>query len=294
VPGGAGWEPFTPKVEGDKLVGRGSCDMKGPLAATIAAAARVDPSALRAPLYIVVTADEEVGYPGARQVCAESVILGESWPEHSVVAEPTALQPVYAHKGGVHMRITAHGSAAHTSTELGTSANFLIAPFLAEMAILANEFKTDEKHLNHEFTPPSNGFNMVLDDGGCRPNVTAAKTECTLSFRVMPNDRNEEIVAYIRSRAEAYGFDFEWRKINYFYAPQEMEIVQAAVEATGSDAAITVPFGTEASLYTDYTQCVILGPGDIAQAHTIGEWINIGQLQNAVDVYEKLIRRFCL
>ncbi|MEX1018192.1 MAG: M20/M25/M40 family metallo-hydrolase [Litorilinea sp.] len=294
VPGGEGWEPFTPTIEGDRLIGRGSCDMKGPLAATIAAAATVDAQALTAPLYIVVTADEEVGYPGARQVCAESQILAEAWPAYSVVAEPTALEPVYAHKGGVHMEITAHGRAAHTSTDLGTSANFLIAPFLAEMATLAQEFKTDARHMNPEFSPPTNGFNMVLNDFGCRPNVTAARTVCTVSFRVMPNDHQDEIVETIRQRAEHHGFNFAWRMVDYFYSPTDTEIVQAAVAATGRDQAITVPFGTEASLYKDHTQCVILGPGHIAQAHTIGEYVLIPQLGEAVQIYRKLIHRFCL
>lgn len=294
VPGGEGWEPFVPRVENGRLYGRGSCDMKGPLAATIAAASQVDASALKAPLFVVVTADEEVSYPGARQVCAESSILGQGWPTHAVVAEPTDLTPVYAHKGGVHMTVTAHGEAAHTSTDLGTSANFLIAPFLAEMAELAQSLKRNPRHMNTEFSPPTNGFNMVINDFGCRPNVTAAKTVCTLSFRVMPNDHRQEVIDTIRRRAEHYGFDFTWRMMDYFYSPRDTEIVRAAVAATGAEKAVTVPFGTEASLYKDHTQCVILGPGHIAQAHTIGEYIRIDQLQEAVQVYSRLIQRLCL
>jgi acetylornithine deacetylase len=298
VPGGEGWEPFTPAISGGKLYGRGACDMKGPLAATIAAAnaatARIDPSTLRAPLYIVLTADEEVGYPGAYQVVAESQILAESWPAYSVVAEPTELQPVYAHKGGVRIHVTAYGRAAHTSTDLGVSANFLIAPFLAEMADYAQTLKQTERYMNHEFNPPTNGFNMVIDDGNCKANVTAAKTVCTLSLRAMPNDHREEVTSHIHARAQHHNLEFDRQEMDYFYSPVDTEIIQAALEATGAPKAITVPFGTEASLYKDHTQCVILGPGSIAQAHTIGEWIDVKQLKEAVDVYDKMIRRFCL
>jgi acetylornithine deacetylase/succinyl-diaminopimelate desuccinylase-like protein len=110
----------------------------------------------------------------------------------------------------------------------------------------------------------------------------------------MPNDHHQEVIEHIRSRAEFFGFDFTWRVIDYFYTPQDSEIVKAAVEATGVNAAITVPFGTEASLYRDHSQCVILGPGHIAQAHTIGEYVSIPQLRQATQVYRSLIERFCL
>lgn len=59
-------------------------------------------------------------------------------------------------------------------------------------AALADLFKSDEKYMNLEFEPPTNGFNMVIDNGGCNPNVTAAKTMCNLSSRTMPDDHREE------------------------------------------------------------------------------------------------------
>ena len=123
------WEPFIPKIEDGRLIGRGSCDMKGPLAATIVACANVDTMALKSPLYIVVAADEEVGYKGAINIIAESETLNAGWPKLGVVAEPTNLVPMYAHKGRSRLWVTAHGRAAHTSTDKGISANFLIAPF---------------------------------------------------------------------------------------------------------------------------------------------------------------------
>jgi acetylornithine deacetylase len=293
VPGDAGWEPFHPTIDGERLVGRGACDMKGPLAATLLATAGIEPGSLRAPLYIVVTADEEIGYPGAKQVVAESQFLAAGWPAYAVVAEPTHMQPVYAHKGGARVFITAYGRAAHTSTDLGVSANFLIAPFLAEMAELAKLFRTDSRFMNHEFSPPTNGFNMVLDDGGCKANVTAAKTVCTLGLRMMPNDHREEALGLIFDAAKRHNLEVSHSyRLEPFYVDRNADIVRAAAEVTGLDP-ITVPFGTEASLYKEHTQCVILGPGSIEQAHTVGEWIHIQQLHSAVNTYRKLIDRFC-
>lgn len=295
VPGEAGeWEPFKPIIENGRLIGRGSCDMKGPLAATIVAAADIDPATLKQPLFIVVTADEEVGFGGAYQVAAESQLLKAGWPEAAVIAEPTRLIPVYAHKGGIHIFVTAYGRAAHSSTDKGISANFLIAPFLAEMAELATLFRRDERYMNHEFDPPTNGFNMVLDDGNCKINVTAAKTVCTLSIRIMPNDNHEQAIDMILEKAQKYKLEVTRRGLETFYIEPQAEVVQAALKATGLAKAETVPYGTEASVFQKYVPCVVLGPGNIIYAHTVGEWIDLAELSRSVGVYQRMIERFCL
>ncbi len=295
VPGLEGeWDPFDPVIQDGRLFGRGSCDMKGPLAATIAAGANVNAADLKKPLFIVVTADEEISGRGARQVAEESEFFKAERPKHGVIAEPTRLTPVYAHKGGGRVFVTAKGRAAHTSTDKGVSANFLIAPFLAEMAELAKLFKTDESFMNKEFNPPTNGFNMVLDDGGCRPNVAAAKTTCTLSFRPMPNDRSDDVIAMITEIAEKYDLEATSQKGTPFYVSPDAEIVQAGLKATGTTKAGTVPFGTDAHAFKHHLQLVILGPGDIVQAHTVGEWIDIAQLSEAVGVYGQMIEMFCM
>jgi len=294
VPGGEGWNPFEPVVENGHLIGRGSCDMKGPLAATLVAAAGIDATKLRQPLYIVVTADEEIGFGGAKQVVKESTLLQTNWPTYGVIAEPTRMIPVYAHKGGIQVYVTAYGRAAHTSTEKGISANFLIAPFLAEMADLLPLFRGDERFMNHEFDPPTNGFNLVISDGDCKSNVTAAKTVCTLSLRTMPNDHRDEAVALISAKAQKCNLEVRTRGFGPFYVAPDAEIVSMACQATGVAKPETVPFGTEALVYQDYLQPVILGPGDIAQAHTLGEWIAVEQLTQAAQVYRRLIERICL
>jgi acetylornithine deacetylase len=288
------WPAFSPALENGRLVGRGSCDMKGPLAATLVAAAGVDPARLKKAVYIVVTADEEAGGLGARHVAAESTLLKINGPQYGVIAEPTQLIPVYSHKGGCQITVTAHGQAAHTSTDQGISANFLIAPFLAEMAELATILKTDESFMNHDFDPPTLGFNMTVDDGGCRPNVTAAKTVSVLSFRPMPNDRSEELRTMIIDKARLYGFEVSDRWLKSFYTSPEAELVQVACQAAGVDRPATVPFGTDAFHLQDSLELVILGPGNIAQAHTVGEWIEIAQLEQAVTIYSKMIEALCL
>jgi acetylornithine deacetylase len=296
VPGDAGaWEPFQPIVQDSRLIGRGACDMKGPLAATIIAAAQVNASRLRKPVYVVVTADEEVGYGGAYQVAREATLFKAGWPSYGVVAEPTRLIPVYAHKGGIQITVIAHGRAAHTSTDKGVSANFLIAPFMAEMAELLPLFHSDKRFQNADFDPPTNGFNMVVNDGNCKSNVTAAQTTVTLSIRTMPHDHHQEAVDLITQKAQKYNLEVRTRGGAPFYTAPDSALIRATLQATGLSRAETVPFGTEALVYQAHVaQQVILGPGDIAQAHTIGEWIDVAELEKAARVYTRLIETFCL
>jgi acetylornithine deacetylase len=292
---GVGWDrdPWTPAVEDGRLIGLGSCDMKGPLAAALVAADRVDADRLARPVLVVATADEETTTRGARTVVERSELLRAAGTRHGVVLEPTRLTPVHAHKGGASVVVTAHGRAAHTSTDLGRSANFLIAPFLAEMADLADRLKSDPSYGDPDFDPPTLGFNMTLDDGGCKPNVTAARTTCTLSLRPMPNDRSAEVVAEIAERARQHGFEVATSSSPWFAVSPEAEIVRAALAATGAARSLTVPYGTDAVALQDALELVVLGPGDIAQAHTNGEWIELAQLHEAVAVYSRLIERFC-
>jgi acetylornithine deacetylase len=281
-------------VEDGRLIGLGSCDMKGPLAATLVAAAGIERRDLGRSVLIVATADEEVSLQGAREVVARSALLREAKPKYGVVAEPTRLTPVHAHKGAAFIVVTAHGVAAHTSIDRGISANFLIAPFLAEMAEFAVRLKADPAFQRAEFDPPTLGFNAVINDGGCRPNVTAAKTTCTVCLRPMPNDRSADVVDYVTERARHHGLEVSTALFSPFSVPVDAEVIRAALEATGAAKAVTAPYGTEAPVFSSVAEVVVLGPGDIAQAHTNGEWIALSQLHEAVDAYSRMIERLCV
>ncbi|MEM7803092.1 MAG: M20/M25/M40 family metallo-hydrolase, partial [Chloroflexota bacterium] len=288
------WPAFNPFEEDGKLYGRGSCDMKGPLAASIIAAMQVDPDTLKKPIYIVVTADEEIGLVGARHVVAHSEILKRDRPVYGVIAEPTSMVPVYSHKGFASIKITASGRAAHTSTGLGESATLKLGPMLAYLAELDHEFRTNPRFQNADFTPPTNGLNVTINDGNTPLNVTADKAEIRISMRVMPNSDAEEAVDLIVSKADELNLESSLAMSGPLYCEPSNEIVQAALKATNVTKPETVPYGTDGMyLKNSIDNLVILGPGDIAVAHTIEEQVPIRELHQAVEVYSALIQALC-
>ncbi len=288
------WDPFTPQIVGENLLGRGSCDMKGPLAATLVAAASVDQRALKKPIYIVLTADEEIGLVGAKKMAESSPMLAKAGIEYGIIAEPTRMIPVYSHKGGGGVTVTAMGKAAHSSTGLGVSANLLIAPFLADMAELDKQLQTDESFMNREYDPPHQTMNLTIDDGNCALNVTCPKTVVRISVRSMPNSRGEELTEMIAEKARSYGFEAESSYEEALYSSPTSALVKECETLTGKSAE-TVPYGTDGLyLQKHMQQLVILGPGDIAVAHTVGEFVPIQELHAAVDIYSKLITTFCM
>lgn len=287
------WEPFNPVIKEGRLYGRGSCDMKGPLAATMIAAAQVDAAQLNAPLYIIVTADEEQGLYGAEHVVKHSRMLRDAPPQYGVVAEPTSLIPVYAHKGYARIWVRAYGKSAHTSTDKGRSSTFKMAPFLAEMAQLKALFESDPSFRNDEFTPSTNGFNMTVQDDG-KLNVTPARTECALSLRVMPHARTDECIAMITAAAHKYDLEIETDIGKAVYTDKHSPLMQAAYAATGNAHPQTVSYATDGYHFQKLMELMILGPGDIAVAHTNHESIPVEELEAAVGIYQQIIEHLCM
>jgi acetylornithine deacetylase len=162
------------------------------------------------------------------------------------------------------------------------------------MAQLRQRFMREEQFMDYDFDPPTNGFNMTLNDNNCAGNVTAAKTTCILNFRSMPAVDSKAVVQLVRERALHYGFEFEVEGYEAFYSPKDAAVIKLSLELTGQAQAMTVPYGTEALVYQPKVPLVILGPGNIAQAHTVGEWIEVAQLEQAVTIYRQMIERVCL
>ena len=288
--------PFEPRVSGDRLYGRGSCDMKGSIGSMLAAVEQSVKDDLRAPLYFALTADEEVGYCGAIQVAQRSRFFQErvQGGTNGIVGEPTMLKVVHAHKGTYGFRATSHGKAAHSSTNEGVNANLAMIPFLSEMKRIHDETGEDPAWQHSDFDPPGISWNIGINDHMRAVNVTPERSVCTVYFRPAPGHDAECLIERARSAAAGCGVDFEllWAGQPLHTNP-DSKFVREVLELSGCERSQTVCYGTDGAALTGMRNLVVLGPGDIAQAHTRDEWILLDQLEQGSQLYAKLIRHWC-
>ncbi len=288
--------PFSPHVADGKLFGRGSCDMKGSVACMLAAAEQFSADELKQPIYITCTADEEVGYGGARQVTQRSELYREmvSGDSRGVIGEPTLLEVVYAHKGTAGLRALSRGRAAHSSTREGINANLAMIPFLVEMKKIYEETDSDPAWHNNEFDPPTISWNIGVNDHTRAVNITPPQSVCTVYFRPMPGQDVSVLLQRVRHAAAKYGLELDVeRTSDPLYIDPQSPFVREMLKLAGKEKPRTVCYGTDGGVLTDLKRKLICGPGDIAQAHTNNEWISLDQLERGTELYVKMIRQWC-
>ncbi len=292
-----GHGPFEPTVKDGRLYGRGSCDMKGSVACMLAAVATLDASKLQRPVYVVCTADEEVGYGGALQVVERSATYGEIVESraHGIIGEPTLLEVVHAHKGGCGMVVTAHGEAAHSSTAHGRNANLDMIPFLGDLKGLHDEAESDPQWRNDDFDPPTVCMNIGVNDHTRAVNVKPPQSVCTIYLRPMPGVPGAVFRDRILRLAERHGLETQMIfEAEPMWTPPDTEFVRTMLDLAGREKSHTVGYGTDGGAFTAVERKVVFGPGSIAQAHTHDEWIALDQLEKGTAAFVQLIEHFCL
>jgi acetylornithine deacetylase len=296
VPFDASWaEALTLTEREGRLYGRGACDTKGFIAAALTAIEETDVRALRRPLALVLTADEEVGLVGAKRL-AESKPFGV---RHAVVGEPTGLQPMHAGKGYCLADVTVRGREGHSAyPHLGASAIMRAARLVTRVEGIAEELKSDG---HDSFDPPQTTVNVGLIAGGAAKNVIAGECRFTLEWRPVPGQRPEHVAELVARevealRAEDSGFDCSVRVLRLdagIETPADAPLVRALEELTGK-AAGAISFATEAPQLAELgADAVVFGPGDIRVAHRTGEFVPASELNEAVAIMRRLIERFC-
>ncbi|MGH1419468.1 MAG: acetylornithine deacetylase [Hyphomicrobiaceae bacterium] len=289
---GQNWDtdPFTVVEKNNKLFGRGTTDMKGFLACVLAAVPDFKSRPLKTPIHIAFSYDEEIGCVGVRPMLGA---FGKSLtrPALTFVGEPTNMGVVNAHKGPIRWRVDITGRAAHSSmAPLGVNAIYYAGRIINELGNIERELIASPR--DERFDPPYATLQITEIEGGTASNIVPVS--CTFGFeiRALPGLK----VDYITGRLEAFIENeclVDMRKtapeadikltitnsVPPFSADAGTKAVELASHLTGSNRLSAVSYTTEAGLFQDAdSPSVVIGPGDIAQAHTANEWLSIEQL----------------
>ncbi|NKE44464.1 M20 family metallopeptidase [Roseomonas frigidaquae] len=284
-----GWEsdPWAPRLdEAGLLHGLGSVDMKGQVAAAIIAAQRA-PADVGATL--LITTDEETTKAGARRIARDSALAKSLNLAGIFVVEPTSLVPVRGHRSHIAFTATAHGVQAHSSTGKGTNANWKLLPFLVAMRAVHDELRSNPALQDADYDPPFSDFNLILDNHGTAMNVTVAKATAQIKFRYSAKVDPKPILQAVRQAARDAGIDLAEQMEGFPpELPADHPFVARATRLT-NHAPRTAPYGTDASELQVLAPCVVLGPGDIAMAHTPREYVRAQDLIDAVPVFARAL-----
>ena len=290
-------DPFKLTERDNKLYGLGTSDMKCFFPLIINVIRNMDLKKLNQPLYILATADEESTMSGA-QALADS---GRKLGRYAMIGEPTGLKPVHMHKGILIESIKLTGQAGHSSNPaLGNSA--LEGMYAVISALMAWRKEIQQQHVNDQFAVPVPTLNFGSIHGGDNPNRICAECTLTIDMRLMPDMVLEQVRADMReviSRSvEGSGLVLEVHSVfngaPSMHTDPGSKIVRLAEKLSGH-ASGTVAFSTEAP-YLDSMgmQTVVLGPGDIDQAHQANEYIAMDRIQPMLDILQKMIGHFCV
>ncbi|MHB8472084.1 MAG: acetylornithine deacetylase [Gammaproteobacteria bacterium] len=295
----AGWrsDPFTLSAADNRLYGLGMSDMKAFFALAIEAARRFRAQDLRAPLILVATADEESSMEGA----LELVRAGRPKGRFAVIGEPTNLKPMRMHKGILMEAIRLHGRSGHSSDpSLGVNALEGMHKVIGALLALRAELQAKYQHAGFAVPVPTMNFGHI--HGGDNPNRICADCELHIDLRPLPGMDLEELRALLKQRTAAAlaGSELRWEVTPLFCGTPAMEtpaaspLVLAAEQLTGA-AAGAVAFGTEGPYFQALgMDALILGPGDIAQAHQPNEYLSLDRIDPTVELLGRLIERFCV
>jgi acetylornithine deacetylase len=255
--------PFFPsRLDGTRIVGRGSCDAKGILAAQVAAAERLRRAGEeRVGLLFVV--GEERGSDGAR-----AANLAAAGSRFLVDGEPTDNRLAIATRGALRVRLVASGRAAHSSyPELGESA---IDKLIDALVALRSVTLPSDPDLGRTH------YSIGLISGGVAPNVVSPMAEAEVMFRTVSDARDvRQALVPLERRVRV---------------EQILEVPPVRMTAVpGFDSAV-FPYTTDIPFLPAWGRPLLYGPGSIHVAHTAEEFVEVAELEAAVDGYVALAR----
>lgn len=296
VPCGEGWsvEPFAAVIEDDRIIGRGAADMKSGVAAMMFAAILIQRHgyAFNGELTLLFNVDEERVNLGMEHFLAQGVEA-----DYAIIGEPTSLEICIAHKGVSRTRLTTFGTAGHAAkVREPDSAIDKMARLLPELVQECQRVKQKQHDLL------GNASMLVTTiSGGSAPNIVPASCHIEIDRRVLPGETRHDINSSLSTALSGVGLqtDRDYSLENYLFIPasaidENHPLVERACEAVNqvtSSAKKTIFEATcEAPFFSvgQHIPTIIMGPGDLAQAHVKDEFVRIEELHQAAEIYLSL------
>jgi len=290
-------DPFKLTEADNRLYGLGTADMKSFFALIIEAMRDLDLSSLQQPLIILATADEETSMSGAKALNASHFSGGR----FALIGEPTGLKPVRMHKGMMMEAIKLTGLSGHSSNPaLGNSALEAMHRVITELLKWRDELQA--AYNNPLFEIPVPTMNLGHIHGGDNPNRICGHCELQIDIRPLPGmsliDLRYELERRLQKTLAGTMVSYETQALFDGVAavetPADSKLVKAVEKLTASPAE-AVAFSTEAPFYNKLgMDSVVLGPGNIDQAHQPNEYLAIDQIKPAVKLIQDLVIQFCM
>jgi acetylornithine deacetylase len=297
-------DPFGARIENGKLYGRGACDVKGGMAAMLAAFARFVREKPRgaARLIMACTVDEEFTFLGVQALVHLNLRGEKNLPIGAVAAEPTQLNIVHAHKGAVRWHLTTSGRSCHSSApERGVNAIYRMATLLSLVEQYAEQLRTSRS--DPLLGPPTLSVGRI--EGGTSVNTVPDRCLIEIDRRVLPGEdpmaTPRQLTAFLRERVDpalAFECSEPWLSAPAL-GPQGSEALverlgRAIDAVVGKHQVHAGPYGTDASTLAEAgSPSVVFGPGDIARAHTCDEWVPLDEVEQASEVLFRLASGAC-
>jgi acetylornithine deacetylase len=300
------WEtnPFEAVKKEGRIYGRGTCDMKGFIAVTLALLPEFQKLKLSYPIHFAYSYDEEIGCRGAPHLIKD-MLAAEFRPEACIVGEPTDMRPIVGHKGIQSFRCRVQGLAVHSSlTPQGCNAIEYAAKLISYIRNLAETMKK-EGPFNAFFDVPFTSISTNMIHGGIASNTIPDACEFQFEFRhlpeVAPRTIQENIMAYVNNellpelQSEYPAGSIEIENLACppsFEASEDAAITQLARAVSGDYEIRKVAYATEAGQFqAAHIPTIVCGPGNIEQAHRANEFVTILQLEQCEAFLRNLMKQ---
>jgi len=291
-------DPFSLVRKGDRLYGRGTCDMKGFIAAVLAMVPRYSPLDFKRPLHIALTYDEEVGCLGARNLVEQLTKEGIT-PATAIIGEPTSMRVIEGHKGCYEYTTSFRGTNGHGSEpDKGVNAIHFANKYISRLLKIADDLKSRQGIDASPYSPPWTTLQVGKIEGGSARNVIAGHCNVEWEMRpIRPEDGlevktrleafcREVLIPEMQAIQEETGIETKIiGEVAGLVVTDQNEARDIALALTGTDKSDVVAFGTEAGLFQSLgTSVVVCGPGSIEQAHQPDEFVEVSQLAECLDM----------